>query len=640
MTETQVEYAGVIQSSGLDLLELLNSILDLAKVESGTVTPELADVSIGELRTALLREFEHVAQDKAVEYSVDLGHGAPDSIVTDLHRLRQILKNLLANAFKFTERGKVHVQVGVVATGWSVDVAQLAEASAVLAIAVSDTGHRNRAGAAAADLRGVRPGRRHDRAHLRWHRPRPLDQPRARQRCSAASSPSAARPARAAPSPSTCRSGGPTAVAPVIPRSGAPGAGCRAKRHGQPFPRGSNGREQSPIDGVKILVVDDDIRNIFALTALLERGHADVTIVESGAEALAALEARPDIDIVLMDIMMPVMDGYDTIRAIRAIELFAALPIIAVTGKATAGERQRCIDAGANDYVPKPVDTAELIAALEAMAADPASERLGRCRPCSRALRRSRRSGRVGRGAHRPGDRHDEVDDDEIAIDGLKILVVDDDFRNIFAMTALLERGQADVVVAESGAEALAALERTPDVDIVLMDIMMPVMDGYDTIRAIREIDRFAALPIIAVTGKATAGERQRCTRRGRERLHPEAGRHGRAAGCAPALAARPQRSRPHDGAPPARRASDISEPSRTTSDVPILIVDDNAAKRLASKSVLLPLGYSIVEADSGSQRCAASWRKTSPSSSSTSGCRSWTASRPPPTSASAASRR
>ena len=126
----------------------------------------------------------------------------------------------------------------------------------------------------------------------------------------------------------------------------------------------TGGREASVIAGVKVLVVDDDFRNIFAMTALLERGQAAVTVAESGAEALAALEAAPDIDIVLMDIMMPVMDGYDTIRAIRKQEQFKTLPIVAVTGKATAGERQRCIDAGASDYVPKPVDTGELLAAL------------------------------------------------------------------------------------------------------------------------------------------------------------------------------------------------------------------------------------------------------------------------------------
>jgi CheY-like chemotaxis protein len=114
----------------------------------------------------------------------------------------------------------------------------------------------------------------------------------------------------------------------------------------------------------KVLVVDDDFRNIFAMTALLERGHAEVSVAESGRDALAVLTLKPDIDIVLMDIMMPIMDGYDTIRAIRALPQFSGLPIVAVTGKVMPGERQRCIEAGANDFVPKPVDTAELLAVL------------------------------------------------------------------------------------------------------------------------------------------------------------------------------------------------------------------------------------------------------------------------------------
>jgi len=116
--------------------------------------------------------------------------------------------------------------------------------------------------------------------------------------------------------------------------------------------------------GTKVLVVDDDFRNIFAMTALLERANATVMVAESGNDALAILKRVGDIDIVLMDIMMPVMDGYAAIRAIRALEAFQALPIVALTGKVMPGERQRCLDAGANDFVPKPVDTAELITVI------------------------------------------------------------------------------------------------------------------------------------------------------------------------------------------------------------------------------------------------------------------------------------
>ena len=119
------------------------------------------------------------------------------------------------------------------------------------------------------------------------------------------------------------------------------------------------------IEGLKVLVIDDDFRNIFALTALLERGLVDVTSAESGPEGIAALESAPDFDLVLMDIMMPVMDGYATMRAIRRLDKFKSLPIIAVTGKVVAGERERCLAAGANDYVPKPVDSSELFSAIQ-----------------------------------------------------------------------------------------------------------------------------------------------------------------------------------------------------------------------------------------------------------------------------------
>jgi CheY-like chemotaxis protein len=119
-----------------------------------------------------------------------------------------------------------------------------------------------------------------------------------------------------------------------------------------------------PFEGRKILVVDDDFRNIFAMTALLERGQALVASAESGPEAIAMLQSVSDIDLVLVDIMMPEMDGYATMRAIRMQEQFASLPIIAVTGKVVSGERERCVAAGANDYVTKPVDVDELLAAI------------------------------------------------------------------------------------------------------------------------------------------------------------------------------------------------------------------------------------------------------------------------------------
>jgi hypothetical protein len=125
----------------------------------------------------------------------------------------------------------------------------------------------------------------------------------------------------------------------------------------------ARGGVKHPFEGMRVLVVDDDARNVFALTALLELAHAEVSSAESGRAALSRL-GGVSVDIILMDIMMPGMDGYETMRAIRALENYRDVPIIAVTGRVVAGERQRCIDAGANGYVPKPVDSAELLSAI------------------------------------------------------------------------------------------------------------------------------------------------------------------------------------------------------------------------------------------------------------------------------------
>jgi CheY-like chemotaxis protein/HAMP domain-containing protein len=526
MTATQVEYASVIHSSGKELLTLLNSILDLAKVESGTVRADNANVSIGELRTGLLREFEPVAREKRLAYSIDLTTDCPDVLVTDQQRLRQILKNLLSNAFKFTETGSVAVQIGMAGSGWTQQTHALADAPSVVAFSVSDTGigidvaQQQRIFEAFAQGDGT-TARRYGGTGLGLSISRELANLLGGE----------VKVSSTQGHGSTFTVYLPTGGQSQEARTVIPTQSTVAAGYVDPFEAGRASlgnrliepfiaeldqrpirRTDSPIAGVKILVVDDDIRNIYAMAALLERGHADVTVVESGAEAIATLKATPDIDLVLMDIMMPVMDGYDTIRAIRAMDHLKTLPIIAVTGKAMAGERQRCLDAGATDYVPKPVDTAELFAALRPWL--PTTSR----RSDSRIVPEQPVADR----AHPRQERSRGNGFEDSPINGVKILVVDDDFRNIFAMTALLERGHADVLVAESGAEAIAMLERLPDIDVVLMDIMMPDMDGYDTIRAIRRIDRHKALPIIAVTGKSASGERQRCLDAGANEYVPK----------------------------------------------------------------------------------------------------------------------
>jgi signal transduction histidine kinase/HAMP domain-containing protein/ActR/RegA family two-component response regulator len=376
MTNTQVEYATVILASGRDLLTVLNDILDLAKVESGTVSIYPAELSLGQLRDTLLREFEHVAEKKGLGFSIDIEAGSPQDIVTDPQRLRQILKNLLTNAFKFTERGEVRVHVRLADSGWSAEAKSLAAAQSVIALSVHDTGigiepeQQQRIFEAFAQGDGT-TARRFGGTGLGLSISRalidllggditvnstpdegstftvylPLDQ----------TAPAISGAVPVAPVPKVGR-----AVSPVASNGSSTSHSVTS-----PEPLPPIRIDDHPLAEMKVLVVDDDFRNVFAMTALLERGHAEVLAAENGADAVALLECTPDIDLVLMDIMMPEMDGYAAIRAMRALDGFDAMPIIAVTGKVVAGERERCRESGANDYISKPVNTVELLAAIE-----------------------------------------------------------------------------------------------------------------------------------------------------------------------------------------------------------------------------------------------------------------------------------
>jgi signal transduction histidine kinase/CheY-like chemotaxis protein/HAMP domain-containing protein len=373
MTDTQVEYASVIRDSGNDLLALLNSILELAKVESGTVTLQVNDLFLGQLRVDLLREFEPVAQAKGLSYVVEVAPGSPDAITIDSQRLLQILKNLLANAFKFTERGGVRVGMGLAAKERKHQAVPLQDATPVLAIAIHDTGigidvtQQERVFEAFAQGDGT-TARLYGGTGLGLSISRELVGLLGGE-ITVQSTPGegsvftiylpllrgdtsiGAAPATRAIVPQT-RSGVAVSESVMI-TEGLPEPGV-AEAFG----------DDGALSGVKILVVDDDFRNLFAMTALLERADADVIAVESGPQAIDALGRMPDIDLVLMDIMMPIMDGYDTIRAIRLLDAFKELPIVAITGKVMAGERRRCVEAGANEYVPKPVDITSLRTAL------------------------------------------------------------------------------------------------------------------------------------------------------------------------------------------------------------------------------------------------------------------------------------
>jgi signal transduction histidine kinase/CheY-like chemotaxis protein/HAMP domain-containing protein len=537
LTAAQVQYASVIRSSGNDLLRLLNDILDLAKVESGTVTLEVSDLPLAELCETMEADFNKVAEKQNLAFSVSVAPDLPAAITTDAGRLRQILKNLLANAFKFTETGDVTLVVSRPALGWTPEGPTLAAASSVLAFSVIDTGIGITAavqdrvfdafaqadGTAARHYGGTGLG-----LSISLELVRLLGGEIALTSALGEGSTFTVYLPAVFAGETHSNSRDSSEIAPEPPRQPpAPTA----------IPAGGNGHSASPpvstltpsvvaalwpltppsrpagvaLAGRRALIVDDDSRNTFALTALLHNHQIEVIPAESGEAALAILGQDQGVDIVFVDIMMPGMDGYQTLRAMRKMLGDTKLPLVAFTAKVGAGERQRCLNAGASDYIPKPVDTTELIATLgKWIPATTATAEAAAAGTPSAVVASASNGGAL---EHAPALEPLRAPENPAVSDfsGRKVLIVDDDFTNIFALTALLERSAIEVVSAESGSQALAVLDATPDLDVVLVDILMPVMDGYETLRAMREMLGEKDVPLIAVTAKIEPGERERC---------------------------------------------------------------------------------------------------------------------------------
>jgi len=358
LTTEQVQYASVIHSSGTDLLRLLNDILDLAKVESGTVTLEIGELALDDLRRGLTRDFGHVAEQKGLAFSVELGPDLPLMIATDAARLGQVLNNLLSNALKFTEHGEVTVRLRRADSGWSGHHDGLGGAGAVIAFDVADTG----IGIATETQRRIFEAfSQADGTTARVYGGTGLGLSISRELVRLLGGEIALT--------STPGQGSTfTVYLPTRPAAAGLLAGGAPPFASEPLAATPSHAPETDraisLPGRKALIIDDDFRNIFALTTLLERGQLDVVSAESGQEGVALLEQTPDIDIVLVDIMMPVMDGYATIRAMRQLASSPDLPILALTANVTPGERERCIDAGASEYVAKPVETDDLMRIL------------------------------------------------------------------------------------------------------------------------------------------------------------------------------------------------------------------------------------------------------------------------------------
>ncbi len=348
----QVQFANTIYASGRDLLNLINEILDLSKVEAGKMTIVASETSIADLIEYVVRDFRPVAQQKDITFNVEGGDDLPQSLYTDGQRLQQVLKNLLSNAFKFTENGAISLKITRFSGDPSVFHADsLREAGTVLAFGVRDTG----IGIAEAKQRLIFEAfQQVDATTSRKYGGTGLGLTISREIARLLGGEIHLRSRQGEGSEFTLYLPATYVGAEEEPRSGEMRVPQTADPQG-----GSRGI--ADFDGETILVVDDDVRNIFAVSCILENHRLNVLFAESGGEAMRVLAARDDIRLVVMDVMMPDMDGYETTQTIRQIERYQDLPIIALTAKAMKGDREKSLEAGMSDYITKPVEADALL---------------------------------------------------------------------------------------------------------------------------------------------------------------------------------------------------------------------------------------------------------------------------------------
>ncbi|MFJ3309161.1 HAMP domain-containing protein [Streptomyces sp. NPDC086549] len=422
LSPKQVEFAETIHGAGSDLLQLINDILDLSKVEAGKMDVSPTRIALVQLVDYVEATFRPLTAEKGLDLSVRVSPELPATLHTDEQRLLQVLRNLLSNAVKFTDSGSVELVIRPAGAGVPVVIReQLLEAGSLsdpdgelIAFSVTDTG----IGIAASKMRVIfeafkqadgTTSRKYGGTGLGLSISREIAQLlggeiHAQSEPGRGSTftlylplhPSELPPQGYQQSVPALEAG--DLVASEAQMAGLSGAGIempaevksyqetqngaaalfRRRRRGapvteertEPWTLGEQGvapqvRRGVRFGGEKVLIVDDDIRNVFALTSVLEQHGLSVLYAENGREGIEVLEQHDDVAVVLMDIMMPEMDGYATTTAIRRMPQFAGLPIIALTAKAMKGDREKAIESGASDYVTKPVDPDHLLSVME-----------------------------------------------------------------------------------------------------------------------------------------------------------------------------------------------------------------------------------------------------------------------------------
>ncbi|MBN3872937.1 response regulator [Nostoc sp. JL33] len=630
LTDKQVEYSRTIYSAGTDLLELINDILDLAKIESGTMSLDIEQIALADLQTSLEQTFRQLAHNKELSFTVELDNKLPPTIYNDSKRLQQVLKNLLANAFKFTEQGSVKLQIGIATQAGEVD-------NPMIAFAVSDTGigipaekqkiifeafqqadgttSRKYGGTGLglsisrelAQLLGGRielvsqPGqgstftlylpRRHQKNGqntLTTPHPEPItsirtasiikEVPIVENRPVILNTLLSAKVLSSLPSEipddreiiqpgdrvlliiedddkfarillDMAREQGfktivalqskeglglaqqfkPNAIMLDIHMPEMDGWTLLDRLKHNPNTRhipvhilsvderqqrglhlGAITYIQKPISPealtqvlteikgfierqVKtLLIVEDDPVQAQSIIELIGNSDVQSTAVGTGAEALMILRSH-HFDCMVLDLGLPDMSGFTLIEQIKLEPRLLKLPIIVYTGKELSRQEETQLRGLAETIIIKNVRSPERLLDETALFLHRVQANLP---PPKRQML-------------------EQLHQTDPVLANRKILIVDDDLRNIFALTSFLEIYQMQVLFAENGRDGIEMLEANPDINIVLMDIMMPEMDGYETTRAIRQQQQFRSLPIIALTAKAMPGDKEKCIEAG-----------------------------------------------------------------------------------------------------------------------------
>ncbi|MEH2499175.1 HAMP domain-containing protein/CheY-like chemotaxis protein/predicted transcriptional regulator [Bradyrhizobium sp. AZCC 1678] len=616
LSAKQVEFARTIHGAGTDLLNLISDILDLSKIESGTVTVDAEEILTSSLLETVGRPFRHEAENRQLSFSVEVDENLARSMVTDSKRLQQVLKNLLSNAFKFTAEGGVKMTVSAAVGGWSAEHPILNHAPAVVAFEVTDTGigiplekqklifeafqqadagtSRKYGGtglglAISRELASLLGGEIHLRSapgkgstfvlYLPLTYSGPTVAPRA-----PASSPFAGAPAlqvaaqervieqlpddrlnlepgdtilliveddlhyarvlidlardkgfkvlvasRGAEALELAKQFQPTAVSLDVFLPDMLGWTVLSQLKHNPLTRHipvqiitldedrqhalargafSFVNKPTTTEGVsaalsqikeyakprrkRLLIVEDDAAEQMSITELL--GHDDIEILtaDTGADALSTMRNQP-CDCVVLDLRLPDMSGFEVLDRLRNDDALSTVPVVVFTGRELSAEEDAELHTMARSIVVKGVESPERLL-------DETSLFLHRVITELPAEKQ------------RMLEKLNSSDEDLV---GKTALLVDDDARNIFALSSVLERRGMKVLTATTGNEAVALVESNPNIAIVLMDIMMPQMDGYQTIGVIRQNPSLGRLPIIALTAKAMKGDREKCLEAG-----------------------------------------------------------------------------------------------------------------------------